>query len=145
MEATGFLVKTHLPDFQAFYRLMERLSPKLRHTLFLDLSHTELQLRLPMELVQYIDVSDHRLAIHTPHAVYHLRIPLEKFKPLLPQDGRFFQCHRGILVNLDWVSNLEKEVVMKNGNVLPVSRRNYHAFLNAQSLWEFKKLRDAFS
>ncbi|MGI6254451.1 MAG: LytTR family DNA-binding domain-containing protein [Acutalibacter sp.] len=70
---------------------------------------------------------------------------MEKLKELLPQDGRFSQCHRGIVVNLNWVASLEKEVaVMKNGDVLPVSRRNYHAFVAAQNDWNFRKLREKF-
>lgn len=97
------------------------------------------------DMLQYIDVSDHRLSIHTMEKRYSLRMPLEKLKERLPQDGRFFQCHRGILVNLDRVSSLEKEVViLKNGDVLPVSRRNYHSFVTAQSTWNFRELREQF-
>lgn len=116
VEANGFLVKTLSPDVQAFDRLMDRLTAKLSNILFLDLTDTELELRIPVGMLQYIDVSDHRLSIHTMEKRYFLRMPLEKLKERLPQDGRFFQCHRGILVNLDRVSSLEKEVViLKNG------------------------------
>lgn len=49
---------------------------------------------------------------------------MEEFKPLLPQDGRFFECHRGIVINLDTVTSLGGQVVtMENGDTLPVSRR----------------------
>lgn len=145
VEANGFLVKTFPPDVQAFGRLMDRLTAKLSNILFLDLTDTELELRIPVDMLQYIDVSDHRLYIHTPEKQYSLGMPLEKLKERLPQDGRFFQCHRGILVNLDRVSSLEKEVViLKKGGVLPVSGRNYHSFVTAQSTWNFRKLREQF-
>ncbi len=145
VEANGFLVKTFPPDVQAFDRLMDRLTAKLNNTLFLDLTDTELELRIPVDMLQYIDVSDHRLSIHTMEKRYSLRMSLEMLKERLPQDGRFFQCHWGILVNLDWVSSLGKEVViLKKGGVLPVSRRNYHSFVTAQSTWNFRKLREQF-
>lgn len=125
---------------------MDRLIPKLKHTSFLDLSSAESMLRLPVDTLQYVDISDHILTLHTLDTTYHLRMPLEKLKPLLPEDGRFFQCHRGVLVNLDWIASVEKEVVrMKNGEILPVSRRNYCALLNAQSARNFIKLRVNFS
>ena len=101
VDASGFLVKTFSPNTQAFCKMMDRLTSKLGNVFFLDLSNTELQLRLPVETLQYIDVRDHRLDIHTPEKTYHLRMPMEKLKELLPPDGRFFQCHRGILINLD--------------------------------------------
>ncbi len=37
---------------------------------------------------------------------------------------RFYECHRGIVINLDAVGTLEAQVVvMENGDRLPVSRR----------------------
>ena len=77
MEANGFLVKTLSPDVQAFDRLMDRLTAKLSNTLFLDLTDTELELRIPVDMLQYIDVSDHRLYIHTMEKRYSLRMSLE--------------------------------------------------------------------
>lgn len=145
VDASGFLVKSVPPNVKAFHRMMDRLIPKLKHIRFLDLSNTELRLRMPVDTLQYVDVSDHSLALHTLDATYHLRMPLEKLKSLLPQDARFFQCHRGVLVNLDWISSVEKEVVhMKNGEILPVSRRNYRALLDAQAAWNFARLRENF-
>ena len=49
---------------------------------------------------------------------------VEELKPMLPKDGRFYECHRGIVINLDAVDTLEAQVVvMENGGRLPVSRR----------------------
>ncbi len=90
VEANGFLVKTLSPDVQAFDRLMDRLTAKLSNILFLDLTDTELELRIPVGMLQYIDVSDHRLSIHTMEKRYFLRMPLEKLKERLSQDGHFF-------------------------------------------------------
>ena len=90
MEANGFLVKTLSPDVQAFDRLMDRLTAKLSNTLFLDLTDTELELRIPVDMLQYIDVSDHRLYIHTMEKRYSLRMSLESSRNACLRTDVFF-------------------------------------------------------
>lgn len=45
---------------------------------------------------------------------------------VLPKDGSFVKCHRSYLVNLSHVYRIEKtEVVLDNGDKIPLSRRLY--------------------
>ena len=72
----------------------------------------------------YAEVLNHRMRLLTRAGEFLLRMTVEELKPMLPKDGRFYECHRGIVINLDAVGTLEAQVVvMENGDRLPVSRR----------------------
>ena len=74
--------------------------------------------------VLYAEVLNHRMRLLTRAGEFLLRMTVEELKPMLPKDGRFYECHRGIVINLDAVGTLEAQVVvMENGDRLPVSRR----------------------
>ena len=48
-----------------------------------------------------------------------------KMIPPLLSDSRFFLCSKGVIVNLQHVSELEKDhFVLNNGEEVPISRRN---------------------
>lgn len=123
VEAAGFLVKEEAQVKRRFERLMERLERRLRRDDVLELA--EGTICLLAGDVRYAEVRDHNMVLHTRDGAEQvLRMTMEDLKPLLPQDGRFFECHRGIVVNLDRVGALERQVVtMENGDILPISRR----------------------
>lgn len=105
-------------------RLMDRLLRRLRLEEYIDLSATAASVRVPADEVLYAEVLNHRMRLLTRAGEFLLRMTVEELKPMLPKDGRFYECHRGIVINLDAVGTLEAQlVVMENGDRLPVSRR----------------------
>lgn len=105
-------------------RLMDRLLRRLRLEEYIDLSATAASVRVPADEVLYAEVLNHRMRLLTRAGEFLLRMTVEELKPMLPKDGRFYECHRGIVINLDAVGTLEAQVVvMENGGRLPVSRR----------------------
>jgi len=57
---------------------------------------------------------------------------MEKFRSHLPDDGPFVECNRGVLVNLDHITQVEpKDVLLDDGTRLPVSRRRRTFLINA--------------
>lgn len=124
VEAAGFLVKGDVPQKKRFDRLMARLERRLRPDELLDLSAGNAAIKVPAGEVIYAEVIDHDMKLQLRDGPRVLRMTMEELKPLLPQDGRFFECHRGIVINLDTVTSLGGQVVtMENGDTLPVSRR----------------------
>lgn len=125
VEAAGFLVKGAGESGQRrFERLMDRLLRRLRLEEYIDLSATAASVRVPADEVLYAEVLNHRMRLLTRAGEFLLRMTVEELKPMLPKDGRFYECHRGIVINLDAVGTLEAQVVvMENGDRLPVSRR----------------------
>lgn len=146
VDASAFLVKSPELDAQKLFHFMKKIEPKLKCNIFLDFSDSSINLHLSADALCYVDVTDHKLSLHTREKTYTLRMSIEKLKSILPKDDRFFECYRGIIINLDWISSIQKQtVVMKTGAVLPVSRRKYQALANIYSQRCFYKLRGKFS
>lgn len=78
--------------------------------------------RVPLYDISTIEVSDHRLQVHTQKTTYTVRGQL---KDLLPQlDDNFIQIYRSIVINLNFLSQLDHHtVVMADGTSYPVSRQ----------------------
>ena len=87
-------------------RLVDRLLRRLRLEEYIDLSATAASVRVPADEVLYAEVLNHRMRLLTRAGEFLLRMTVEELKPMLPKDGRFYECHRGIVINLDAVGTL---------------------------------------
>ncbi len=68
---------------------------------------------------------------------------MEEFLARLPDDGRFLECSRGVLVNLERVVKIEAKVLsLADGTRLPVSRRRRQALVNAIAVRKFSVVRE---
>ena len=124
VEAVGFLVIGESSQGKRFDRLMQRLTEKLRQDEVLEVSENNISLQIPLGQIFYIEVLGHNMLLHARDGNHALRMTMAEIKALLPEDGRFFECHRGIVVNLDRVTDLGSQTItMENGDTLPVSRR----------------------
>ena len=124
VEAAGFLIKEEVQQKKRFERLMERVERRLQLDTLLDFTPYNSPLQIPAGAMLYADVLDHNMQVHVRGSVYTLRMTMEELKALLPDDGRFFECHRGIPPTLDAVAAMGPGVfTIKDGHTLPVSRR----------------------
>ena len=140
VEAAGFLLKAPNIDPARFARLMGRLERRMGSERALDLSPYGIPLHLPLGNVLYAEVLGHRMLLHTQAGAHSLRLPLEELKPRL--DHRFFECHRGILINLDKVVKLDGDTVtLVGGDTLPVSRRRRKALMEAYAAHSVEQLK----
>lgn len=143
VEAAGFLLKGDPQGEARFESLMKRLLRRMLPEAELDFPAGGL--RVPVSAVTYVEVLNHNMLVHTDHAVHTLRMTLQDFKRALPEDNRFFECHRGVTVNLDAISALRDDVVMmRDGDVLPVSRRRRAALEKAYMQRSIARLREVW-
>lgn len=144
VEAAGFLIKDEIQQKKRFQRLMDRLMNRLKQDVILDFPAYSGALRFPAGAVLYAEVIDHDMRLHVGSQVYTLRMTMEELKSILPEDGRFFECHRGIVLNLDAVDSVGSGVfVMKNGDTLPVSRRRRAELERAYAARSIERVRSA--
>lgn len=81
-------------------------------------------LRLMPEDIVYIEAAVHNTELHTEDKCYVVREGINAWKERLPEEA-FCSCHRSYLVNLLYVSHLEKEaVILDDGRQIPLSRKN---------------------
>ena len=97
---------------------------------------------VPAGALLYAEVLNHVMKLCLKSGSYMIRMSLKELLLLLPQDGRFFECHRGIVVNLDAVVSLDSQVVtLSDGSTLPVSRRRRAELERAFAARSISKIR----
>lgn len=143
VEAAAFLVKP--PQPQRLARVMKRLERRLATDVMIPFKTYTTACEIPAGALLYAEIRGHSLKLHTDGLVYSPYLTLQELRALLPEDGRFLECYRGVLINLDRVKRIEDTaVVMENGDNLPVSRRKRQELVNAYAARRFAKMRGGF-
>jgi len=137
VDAAAFLVKPARPD--RFRRVMDRLARKLAKDATVALSPGK---EIFAGSVLYATVTDHYLKVYAAGQIYSPNLSMGEFQARLPDDGRFLECSRGALVNLDHVAEVEpRTVALDDGTRLPVSRRRRQGLVDAMAARKFSKTR----
>lgn len=127
VDALDFLVKP--VNYYSFAMKMNKvirylsLTQNKKETVILRVNHDT---KLLSRDIYYVEVVNHDLYYHTTHGEYHARDALKNVEKKL-EGLPFSRCHVDYLVNLDYVSGIEKnEVVLTSGDrlAMPRSRRN---------------------
>jgi two-component system response regulator LytT len=89
--------------------------------------------RLSSSEIYYIEARGHAVILASQSGKQEYAVDLIALERQLEGHG-FFLCHRGILVNLRQIRKIaQTELVMNNGDVLPLSRQRRKEFLTAFS------------
>lgn len=75
-----------------------------------------------MDAILYIESNDHSCTVMTEQEKYDHRKPISAIERELTE-YHFFRCHKSYIVNLNYIDRVEKDILMKNGDVVQVSRR----------------------
>lgn len=90
---------------------------------------------LPIDEVLYIEMFGHYAEIHTATQEYRFRGTLKEISAVLPRQF-FAQPHKSIIVNLSKIRSASNdEIILINGERLPISRRRVQEF--HQALYRF--------
>lgn len=128
-------------DVQAYHYLLKPVNEKKLEALLLTLCSvlererqqaisvrqgTKVQ-RVPLNRVLYLEVLDRKVYLHTMEETIPFYGKLEELELTLP--GIFFRCHRSYIVHLYCVKKYDKkEIILCNGERIPLSRRRYRPF-----------------
>ena len=83
------------------------------------------KLELPTEKILYIDYQNRMTRIHTAERVIPVSGGFQEVTAALQKDKRFLPCYRGILINMDYISQVDSQTFrLINGEELPISLRN---------------------
>lgn len=133
VHAFGFLCKP--VNFGLFRQQMADAIEALtaRHGISVVLrSHGEVY-RFQSNEIHYIEAQGHSILITTQSRKQEYAVDLNAVERQLEGQG-FFLCRRGLLVNLQQVQKIaQTELIMNNGDVLPLSRHRRKEFLVAFS------------
>ncbi len=87
-------------------------------------------LKLDIGDIYYIERLGHQLMLHTRTGVQVSSSSIQEMEERLTGKG-FFRCHKGFLVNLAYVSGVQNNCAMVQGEKILVSRGRRTLFLNA--------------
>lgn len=86
---------------------------------------------LPVADICCLESRNHGTVATLEQEEQNFPVPLSKIEPQLPPK-MFAHCHKSYLVNLGWVEEVgRKEVRLRNGKLLPISRSCAQAFQSA--------------
>lgn len=80
--------------------------------------------------IEYIEIVDHRLYFHTEKTTYNTYGSLSEIEKILPTSD-FVRCNHCYLVNLKYVTSIEKTSVTLKTDTLQISRTKKKAFVEA--------------
>lgn len=84
----------------------------------------EADLKIPLTDILYVEAENVYVKVHTLEGMYRTRCSLAKFTEQL--DETFFKVHRSYVVGLkDIVKITRTEIIMSNGDRVPISRGMY--------------------
>ena len=92
---------------------------------YIDIKVNGSNIQVPFRSIVYAEHFSHMIHVHTSKARELVtRQSFEAFNALLKMDPRFYQCNRGIVINLEHAVDFDGTVfVMDNGNQIPASQK----------------------
>ncbi|MDE7324882.1 MAG: LytTR family DNA-binding domain-containing protein [Lachnospiraceae bacterium] len=109
--------------FPVLDRAVSNLAGRERAVL---VSTAEGEFKVPLADILYLEAQKVYIVVHTVTGDYRMRIALSKFYSRL--DETFFKVHRSYVVALKFIDKITRaEVLMANGDVVPISRGMYDA------------------
>ncbi|MCF0260265.1 MAG: response regulator transcription factor [Erysipelotrichaceae bacterium] len=108
-------------DDEKLDQIVTKLESAFRQQ-FLTISWKSQKISIPAYCIMYLESDDHYVRICCKRGtVYRMRSKLGDIQKLLPDN--FVRCHQSFLVNLDYISTIEKNTIfLTNGTSIPVSR-----------------------
>lgn len=123
VEALHYLMKpvTEIKLTEVLNRALERIKTRERE---LMLSLPDGIIKLPLYDIRYIEVSKNYVSVHTGET-FRVKKTLNELETEL--DDGFFRVHRSYIVGLRFIKKITKtEVILKDGTVVPLSRKMYN-------------------
>lgn len=123
VEALHYLMKpvTEIKLAEVLNRALERIKTREKE---LMLSIPDGVVKLPLYDIRYIEVSKNYVSVHTGET-FRVKKTLNELETEL--DDGFFRVHRSYIVGLRFIKKITKtEVILKDGTVVPLSRKMYN-------------------
>ena len=123
LSASYYLLKPlslHQADFEEAMELCQLKPPY--EVMTLSVMADRQKLELPTEKILYIDYQNRMTRIHTAERVIPVSGGFQEVTAALQKDKRFLPCYRGILINMDYISQVDSQTFrLINGEELPIA------------------------
>lgn len=95
--------------------------------------------KISCKKIVYIEANNNLVDIHMSYEKLPCLQKIRNLNEELKNKG-FFMVHRAYIVNLEWIQKFSSEsIFMKNGEVIPISRRRYKEFKIIYFQWKMER------
>jgi DNA-binding LytR/AlgR family response regulator len=100
---------------------------------YLNIRSSGKSFRIPVSRISYCEVRGHYVSLCVDGEVREYRCPIRELEEQLSGYG-FFRCHASYLVAAEAIQEIrQNEILLKDGNIVPISQRRRKAFMSALS------------
>lgn len=132
VKASNYLLKPVVPA--ALYRCLDELAAEInQNTQSILVKGTTAVHRIELNSIEYIEAQNKHVifALSTGDAIEAVN-PMYTYENSLLLDDGFFKCHRSYIVNIHHISSYtQKEIRMRSGCLIPISRNCHKEFESA--------------
>ena len=129
VKASNYLLKPLDPS-KLFRCLEELISDIVNTEHFITAKYGNAMHRINLAELEYVEAQGKHIRFVLSDASSILSTdPLYAHENILTTEGVFFKCHRSYFVNLHYINNYtHKEITMRSGSIIPISRNCYKSF-----------------
>lgn len=140
VQAFDYLVKPY--DYNRFQKTMDRCMEELSHkSRYIVVKESRTYVKIRLDHIIYTDYHNHYIQIHTPVRIVKSYMSFSDFSQLLEPYPQFLNCYRNCIVNMDHVASLKGyEFVLKNGDIMPITRNRKTDIKQKYADYEFYRL-----
>lgn len=102
----------------------------LKNARFIEVVSGRHSIKIPLIKILYIEVYNKDVLFHTAAGAVKTHMPLKEVKRQCSE--AFLRCHRSYIVNMNQIDRLcEQDILMKNGDIVPMRQRGRQEIRNA--------------
>lgn len=140
VHAAGYILKPLNPD--KIYSVLDHILGDMILPQYINIKESRVNIQIMLDDLYFVEMRNHYAEFHTSTGVHRTYMAFDGLKNLIPNQLRFQCCCRGIIVNFDNVKKLEEQIIiLKNDEMVPISRSKKIEIRNAYASYAFDKTR----
>ncbi|MCD7908787.1 MAG: LytTR family DNA-binding domain-containing protein [Clostridium sp.] len=127
--------------YERFCRAMDYARKELENSgQYIEIKESRIMVKILLDDICYADYSNHYIQVHTAKRMHRTYMRFEDFSHLLLCYPRFLCCYRNCIINMDKVSEMEKnEFFLTTGDRIPISRSMRLAIHQQYTDYQFRR------
>ena len=143
VRAFYYLLKPY--SYEQFMEVMNLAHKVLPNQVkYIEVKEARINIKVCLDDIIYIDYYNHYIQIHTNYRMIKSYMKFKEIMELLEPYKQFLYCYRNCMINMSKVSGIrEKDFVMKNGEIIPISKKHCGEIKQYFADYIFDKMRGA--
>lgn len=140
VQAADFIVKPL--ERNKIFAVLDRLLIKDKLLPYIQIKENREKKQILLDDILFAETRNHYVEIHTIKAIYRTYMTYDELRQLIPEQIRFQNCYRGIIVNLDRVTKFDNSsFILETGEHVPIARSKKLEIQNTYASYAFEKTR----